>query len=74
MIIYRLVSVVTIEVAHRIRLIGSIKGEAMVRDQVFAIVVHAEDTIVLGSICCFCVDRVDVFWVLRAISIIIDIG
>ena len=74
LIINRLIAIEPVEVAHRIRLIGGIEGQTMLRNQVLTIIVHTEDTIVLGRIGCLCVKRVDILWVLRTVAIIIYIG
>ena len=74
LIIHRLIAVETIEVAHGVWLIGSIKGQTVLRNQILAVIVHTEDTIVLGGISRLCIKGMDILRVLRTIAIIVNIG
>ena len=73
LIIDRLIAIEAIEVTHRIRLISSIQSQSMFGNQVFAIIVHTENTVVLGGICCLGIKRMDILWILRTITIVIDV-
>ena len=74
LIINGLIAIETIKVAHGVWLISRVQCQSVLWNQVLAIIVHAENTIVLGSISRLCIQRVDIFRVLRTIAIVVDIG
>ena len=74
LVINRLIAIEAIEIAHGVWLISSIKGQTVLGNQVLAIIVHAEDTIVLGGISRLRIQRVDILRVLRTIAIVVNIG
>lgn len=70
----RLIAVETVEIAHSVRQIGSIQRQTIPGDEIFGIVVKTEDTMMFGGIGRLEIQGVDVFRILAAVTIIIDIG
>ena len=74
LVIDRLIAIKAIEIAHSVWLIGGIQSQSVIRNEVLAIVVHAEDTIVFGGISRLRIQRVDILRVLRTIAVVVDVS
>ena len=74
LIINRLITIETIEIAHGIRLIRSIKSQTMIGNQILTIIINTENTIALSCISSLSINRVDILRILRTISIKVDIS
>ena len=66
-------SVESVEVAHGVRQIGGVEREAVSGNEVFGVVVEAENAVVLGGIGGLEIEGVDIFGVLRTVTVVIDV-
>ena len=73
-IVHRLITIETIKIAHSIGQIAHIHRQAMIGNQIFGVVEETKYAIMFGRVRRLDIKRMNIFRILRTITIIINVG